>query len=684
MASTTLSPQQSEALLDILVHHETYSEVERFKDPEAIEQYGFPFDTAAEKANGDASKMSSSPLLQLLLTRLVLPMPGVRDLSSEFWNDKFRNIMRRLSEADLSESYDKGTLGSRKRLASAASVIHECITRGLLSGIPNDKLPDLHAKYDIHVAQDLARAWDDVARHMVYGNLMDELFDQFAETANIEDHSPAVEAAVHFAIIFIATFLHHLFVLSAEGPYLLKLLDNVHSLVPYSVIGQTLRVGNAGTMINGLVRLFLAKLSVGAISNWLGLTQNADDGMNLMQRIISLVLEWDTSEFRKAIEGIRRSKDGPGESHLAAIDEHVQASREQHESIRESSKEEKKSIIIAILENKDKQLTESLSEAQHTQCLEYYSAQIAIRDREKITEALCRQTPDLATSIVRDGIAVFEPMIRAIHKNVDLRKHIGAVESFLTDLIKTSKPKEGGSGQGQGKTVPPSIEDYVSLLKKHRRPGYDYIHDFAQGCPDLRTTWLDWAKNSLKFFRQSTGSNGSLSVDEKDSSSHCPEEMDKRLQDLFNGLPEEEKSTIRASIDAHVKYLSVLENISDTRVQSIIDAVDNQEKETRGSMSGPGVYITRWHSLLDETIITPITPRGPPRKGRDVKGLKALGKTEAVAKSDTWDSGAMAEQEEQELQTQPEAPDVSVVIEALGPKFKSLVAGMSIKDLPLR
>jgi hypothetical protein len=81
--------------------------------------------------------------------------------------------------------------------------------------------------------------------------------------------------------------MHHVFVLSSEGQYLLKLVENVHQLVPYSMIKQTLRIGNAATMINGMVKLLLAKLSVGAFSNWVGLTQNADDGVNLLQRQVA-------------------------------------------------------------------------------------------------------------------------------------------------------------------------------------------------------------------------------------------------------------------------------------------------------------------------------------------------------------------------------------------------------------
>lgn len=82
----------------------------------------------------------------------------------------------------------------------------------------------------------------------------------------------------------LASLLHHIFVLSTEGPYLLGLLENVHKLLPYTMVKQTLRIGNVATMINGMMRLLLAKIGVGAISNWVGLTQNADDGMNLLQR----------------------------------------------------------------------------------------------------------------------------------------------------------------------------------------------------------------------------------------------------------------------------------------------------------------------------------------------------------------------------------------------------------------
>lgn len=292
MASETtskLTPAQLYALFDILNHRETYREAESFKYERAIREYGCPF-TAAEIPQRNEpptyTPKSSSPLLQLFLTRCFLTVPGVGHLPSDFWPYNFQGIIQRLAESNLSESYDKGTLGTRKTLATGASVIHETVTRGLLSGVSTGKgRMDLKkAGYDTTQSLELARAWDDCIQELIHGDLADELFDHCAETADVEAHSPAVAAAVDYAILHLASLLHHVFVLSSEGQYLLKLLENVYGLIPFSMVRQTLRIGNAATMIHGMIRIFLAKMSVGAMTNWMGLTSGADDGMNLLQR----------------------------------------------------------------------------------------------------------------------------------------------------------------------------------------------------------------------------------------------------------------------------------------------------------------------------------------------------------------------------------------------------------------
>ncbi len=78
--------------------------------------------------------------------------------------------------------------------------------------------------------------------------------------------------------------MHHVFAVTSEGQYVLKLVQNSHKLIPYAMIRPILKVGNAATMLNSLMKLLLAKLSLGSLSNWAGLTQKADEGMNLLQR----------------------------------------------------------------------------------------------------------------------------------------------------------------------------------------------------------------------------------------------------------------------------------------------------------------------------------------------------------------------------------------------------------------
>ena len=82
----------------------------------------------------------------------------------------------------------------------------------------------------------------------------------------------------------LASFMHYTLILSPKGQYLLKLMDNAKKLVPYLVIRQTLKIGNVASMISAMVRVVLTKMSVTSLTNWMGLTQSKDEGMNLLQQ----------------------------------------------------------------------------------------------------------------------------------------------------------------------------------------------------------------------------------------------------------------------------------------------------------------------------------------------------------------------------------------------------------------
>ncbi|KAM4066359.1 PX-associated domain-containing protein [Hirsutella rhossiliensis] len=684
-----LTPGQLDVLLDILTHHETYAQIEDCKQSELVARWGYPFADAKGGAalapsleqlsldddNGRGLKRMEmpSPLLQTMLVQFVLPLPGVRNLPGEWWSVRAHGLVKRLADAELSESYDKGALGTRKTLATGTGAVLEMVARGVLGGLPRGPAPavgrGLDGHYDHGRAEDLERAWDDIVQGLVYGDVVDSLFDHLAKTPDVEGHSPAAGASVDYIVMHLAGLVHHIFVGSPEGQYLLKLVENVQRLIPYKLIKQTLRIGNAATMINGMMRLLLAKLSVGSVTSRMGLSQKGDDGMNLLQRIISLTLSWDAGDFRKTADRIDKAKDRPADGALAAIRKHItEAGRSEHEAVRAASEQRGQSIVTAILDAAAAKSTStfSLTEAQHAQCLEYYSALLSVRDRDCITASLCRQSPDLLTQAMREGVAAWEPIIRSVHTRVDLKDHLESLQGFIDDLIKVSKPRKGVDG----KERLPGVDDYVDLLRRSKGLLYGFLHAIASRCPDVWQEFRGWAKASIVKFSQddsrssAAGSGSGSGSPDPARGSRARSSLPGRLNQLIATLNPSTRDSVLETIDAHAAYLLTMHDLSLQRLQALAS------KSTNAAAATPGVYLARWQGLLDDSLITPSAPHGPVRHGSDVKHSTTMGKTGAAARrpqpSPAADLG-------------PPPPDVTAVLRALGRGFSGIVKDMSVE-----
>lgn len=353
--------------------------------------------------------------------------------------------------------------------------------------------------------------------------------------------------------------------------------------------------------------------------------------------------------------------------------------------MREISRKESKSIVAVIFDSTDPQLTSCLSDDQHTQCLDWLSAQLSARDRDEITKVLCKSQPDHLTAAVRGAVGTYEPLIRSVHEGLDLREHVTSVETFIGDFIETSKPKKVKGGNKTGKTKmqetrPPSVEEYVALLRRNKALLFKWVHQFAGKCTGLCDMFQKWAHVALNEFKQ-----------QEESSSGAGTISD-QLQGLYSQLSADKQKEVLPLLNAHAKYLSQLETLSQQRMQQVLDqlgkeaAAEDQgsQKSSKSSsasslprasaggpsMSGPGVYLMRWTSLLDDTLVTPVTISGPLRHGREVKGRTSQGKTISEGVKGGWDASAIAKEEEY---TVPPAPDVEKVMALLGEGFRSAV-----------
>lgn len=126
-------------------------------------------------------------------------MPGLRDLPNEFWTVQVHDIIEDMEKADLSESYDKGVIGSRKTLATAISALIEYPVRGTFGGFAKTKDPDF--EYDLTNADDLSKSFRDFLDQAIYGDILEKLVDKAAETDQLSDHSELTQAVHEYVLV---------------------------------------------------------------------------------------------------------------------------------------------------------------------------------------------------------------------------------------------------------------------------------------------------------------------------------------------------------------------------------------------------------------------------------------------------------------------------------------------------
>lgn len=78
---------------------------------------------------------------------------------------------------------------------------------------------------------------------------------------------------------------------------MVSLLNRLHRLTPYFLMKQTLKIGNAASMLNGMTQLLLAKMNLSTLTSWFG-GQASDSGMNLLQQYIPIATQKESTAER--------------------------------------------------------------------------------------------------------------------------------------------------------------------------------------------------------------------------------------------------------------------------------------------------------------------------------------------------------------------------------------------------
>ncbi|RMZ81933.1 hypothetical protein DV736_g6647, partial [Chaetothyriales sp. CBS 134916] len=553
----TLDATRSSALFDILSHYDTYAEIRDFRFPGALKHYGPPF----EPQDGNPSTL---PALQTLVNKFLVTIPGLRNVSEDFWKVKVEDMIENLAQANLSESYDKGVIGLRKTLATAISALIEYPIRGTFGGFA--QIDDSNQQYDLTSADDLARGFQHFMNGCIYGTALEDMAKTGAETDNLDAHSILVKAFHEFVLVNLASFIHFTLVLSPKGQYLLKLIESANKLIPYMLIRQTLKISNVATMINAMVKIVLAKMSVTGVTNWIGLTKSRDDGMNLLQYIITTVLYWDIRELEGRATKIKRDPAKLNKEQLQTLKDYALKPQAEQEKLRQQSYDESIPIVITTL--RASSIPHDLTDFQQSQALEYLSLNLAIRDRREIIRCLCHSYPDRLTTAIRQVVDAYEPNIRSLHNAVNLSDSLGDLEAFIRDIINVAKIQIDRHGES---TVP-TVGDFVAVNRRHQYSLHKFLHQICKNDPEIISLYMAWAKTAASLFRPDTIApiHADAAPGTDAGAGAGTSNLSCQLNDLFNTLDSMSQQEILPILDQHACYIDAMHADSLARLQKVI------------------------------------------------------------------------------------------------------------------
>jgi hypothetical protein len=181
------------------------------------------------------------------------------------------------------------------------------------------------AELDIHMEK--------FRREIVEANGLSHLFQEIRVKNSIKELKPEYQKFAEWLRIEVAATIYHLFLAEDNSPELFAQAKRIHSLVPYTVLKNVIRIANPAAVMSGVLDLFLAQ-PFGARS--------------LLQRMFGMAINDGVRSVQRSIDtlGSTKVKDEALCSKLRAF---VDADEDVKEILRQESISENVDIVVTIL-----------------------------------------------------------------------------------------------------------------------------------------------------------------------------------------------------------------------------------------------------------------------------------------------------------------------------------------------
>lgn len=378
---------------------------------------------------------------------------------------------------------------ARKRAADLDVYMEEYVSLPCAASLPEDA--------DIR----LYRFRQDIVER----NGLTMLFMEIKEKNRIQDLSIQYQKFAEWLRIEVAATIYHLFLAEDNSPELFAQAKRIHSLIPYTLIKNVIRVANPAAVMSGVLDIFLAQ-PFGTRS--------------LMQRIFSLTLNDGIRNYQKSIDSLAVKIDDP--VFVAKLKSYSDADQVVKDIIRDESIQEDIDLIVGILrseliepglepeqvgrlynayvafnaavENVDEELK------QGAQLFSYLKQLMKLYTRQRDKTMMLNLIEEPVTlSLFRDLFTIFyEPLVR-VYKSANVYSSVTDFSAFVDDMMQVvEKCREQDASADPNQTV----QAFIDLCQRHEHNFYKFVHEVHTHDNGLFTQLMGWIEGILDFLRK--------------------------------------------------------------------------------------------------------------------------------------------------------------------------------------
>jgi len=282
-------------------------------------------------------------------------------------------------------------------------------------------------------------------RDIVESNGLTKLFQEIKDKPTIQDLSIQYQKFAEWLRIEVAATIYHLFLAEDNSPELFAQAKKIHSMIPYTIIKNAIRIANPAAVMSSILDIFLAQ-PFGARS--------------LMQRIFSLTLNDGIRSFQKSIDALVSKIGEP--IFCEKIQKFSDASEDVKDMIRLQSQEDDIDLIVAILRSEEidpalnseqigkifnayvawNNAVENVDEEmkQGAELFSYLKQLLKLYTRQRDKSMMLSMIEEPVTlQLLRDLFTIFyEPLVR-VYKSANVYNSVTDFAVFIDDMIVVSQ-----------------------------------------------------------------------------------------------------------------------------------------------------------------------------------------------------------------------------------------------------